>query len=72
MLSRPLTYNVIEKWQDCMSGGPLSNLGHDLSIRDEGLGLVLADGNEWLFVGEDASASATISKLKIIDRKSVV
>lgn len=49
-----------------MSGGPLSNLGHDLSIRDEGLGLVLADGNEWLFVGEDASASATISKLKIM------
>jgi SynChlorMet cassette protein ScmC len=49
-----------------MPGGTLSNLGHDLSIRDEGLGLVLADGNEWLFVGEDASASAMISKLKIM------
>jgi len=49
-----------------MPDGTLSNLGHDLSIRDEGLGLVLADGNEWLFVGEDASASAMISKLKIM------
>jgi SynChlorMet cassette protein ScmC len=44
----------------------LSNLGRDLSIRDQGLGLVLADGNEWLFVGEDASASAIISKLRMI------
>ena len=49
-----------------MPGGALSNLGHDSGIRDEGLGLVLADGNEWLFVGEDASASASISKLKIM------
>lgn len=54
------------KWQDCMTDGTLSNPGRDLSIRDQGLGLVLADGNEWLFVGEDASASAMISKLKTI------
>ena len=53
------------KWQDCMSG-TLSNPGHDLSIHDQGLGLVLADGNEWLFVGEDASSSAIISKLRMI------
>ena len=44
----------------------MSNLGRNLSIRDQGLGLVLADGNEWLFVGEDASASAIISKLRMI------
>ena len=44
----------------------MSNLGRDLSIHDQGLGLVLADGNEWLFVGEDASASAIISKLRMI------
>ncbi len=49
-----------------MPDGTLSNLGHDLSILDQGLGLVLADGNEWLFVGEDASASAIISKLRTI------
>jgi SynChlorMet cassette protein ScmC len=44
----------------------LSNPGRDLSIRDQGLGLALADGNEWLFVGEDASASAIISNLRTI------
>lgn len=54
------------KWQDYMPDGTLSNLGGDLSIRDQGLGLVLADGNEWLFVGEDASAAAVISKLGMI------
>jgi hypothetical protein len=54
------------KWQDCMPDGTLSNLGRDLSIRPPGLGLVLADGNEWLFVGEDAPASTIISKLMII------
>lgn len=53
-------------WQDGMPDVTLSNLGHDLSIRDQGLGLVLADGNEWLFVGEDASASTIISKLRTI------
>lgn len=47
-----------------MPGGTLSNLGRDLSILDEGLGLALADGNQWQFIGEDASASAIISKLK--------
>jgi hypothetical protein len=54
------------KWQDCMPDGTLSNLGRDLSIRDQGLSLFLADGNEWLFVGEDASASAIISKFRRI------
>ena len=49
-----------------MPDGTLSNLGRDLIIRDQGLGLVLADGNEWLFVGEDASASIIISKLRMI------
>lgn len=49
-----------------MPDGTLSNPGHDLSIVAQGLDLVLADGNEWLFVGEDASASAKISKLKMI------
>jgi SynChlorMet cassette protein ScmC len=38
----------------------------DLSNRDQGLGLALADGNKWLFVGEDASASAMISELGTI------
>ena len=54
------------KWQDCMPDGTLSNLGRDLSIRDQGLGLVLADGSEWLFVGEDTSALAIIYKLGMI------
>ena len=49
-----------------MPDGTLSNLGHEFSIRDQGLGIFLADGNEWLFVGEDASASAIISKLRTI------
>lgn len=49
-----------------MPDGTLSNPRRDLSNRDQGLGLVLADGNEWLFFGEDASASAVISKLKRI------
>lgn len=49
-----------------MPDGTLSNPGRDLSNLDQGLGLVLADGNEWLFFGEDASASAVISKLKMI------
>ena len=44
----------------------LSNPGRDLGIRDQGLGLALADGNEWLFVGEDVSASAIVSKLRTI------
>lgn len=44
----------------------LSNPDRDLGIRDQGLGLALADGNEWLFVGEDASASAIVSKLRTI------
>lgn len=54
------------KWQDCMSDGTMGNLGRDLIIRDQGLSLVLADGNEWLFVGDDASASAIVSKLGMI------
>jgi hypothetical protein len=66
MLSRPLSGIVIVKRQGCMPGGTPSNLGRDLSIRDEGLGLALADGNRWQFVGEDASASAIISKLKMM------
>ena len=49
-----------------MPDGTLSNLGRDLSIRDQGLGLVLADGSEWLFVGEDTSALAIIYKLGMI------
>ncbi|RQW79596.1 MAG: hypothetical protein EHM14_08065, partial [Methanothrix sp.] len=49
-----------------MSDGTLSDLGCGLSIRDQGLGLVLADGNEWQFVGEDASSSTIISKLRMI------
>jgi len=49
-----------------MLDGTRSNPGLDLSIRDQGLGLALADGNEWLFVGEDASASTIISKLRMI------
>lgn len=49
-----------------MPDGTLSNLDRDLSNRGQGLGLVLADGNEWMFVGEDASASTIISKLRII------
>ena len=49
-----------------MPDGTLSNLGRDLSMGAQGLGLVLADGNEWLFVGEDVSASTIISKLRMI------
>lgn len=49
-----------------MPDGTLSNLGRDLGISAQGLDLVLADGNEWLFVGDDASASTIISKLRII------
>jgi SynChlorMet cassette protein ScmC len=49
-----------------MHDGTRSNPGLDLSVRDQGLGLALADGNEWLFVGEDASASTIIFKLKMI------
>lgn len=49
-----------------MPDGTLSKLGRDLSIRDQGLGLVLADGNGWQFVGEDESASAVISKLRML------
>jgi SynChlorMet cassette protein ScmC len=49
-----------------MPDGTLSNLGHEFSIRNQGLSLVLAGGNEWLFVGEDESASAIISKLRTI------
>ncbi len=54
------------KWQDCMPDGTLSNPGRDLGMSAQGLGLVLADGNEWLFVGEDVSASTIISKLRMI------
>jgi len=49
-----------------MPDGTLSNFGGDLGNRDQGLGLVLADGNEWLFVGEDASSAVVISKLGMI------
>jgi len=49
-----------------MPDGIPSNIGRDLSICDQGLGLALADGNEWMFVGEDASTSAIISQLRTI------
>ena len=54
------------KLQDYMPERTLSNLGRDPKIRDQGLGLALADGNRWRFVGEDASASTIISKLRMI------
>lgn len=49
-----------------MHDGTMSNPGRDLNICAQGLCLALADGNEWQFIGEDASASAIISKIKMI------